>query len=286
MNARAAVLCLTLLGACSKSGKTESISPKPGGSSVTIGGKTIPVGVWATERERRSTLYAVPRLAEGQGLLLAWPRERFIKVESQSCPATLDVGFLDRSGKIVDVAVLKEEDAEGIMPRVEAAYALLLPKKTAELKVGDSASIAGVGDAQELPTMRIGDVAAHVELALTEADRMHGLMFRPRMSADDGMLFAYPDEDEHSFWMKNTLIPLDIAFFKADGTLLNVNETPIVADPRKGPWPGSPSAGPARYVLEMNLGWFKKNGLTDAQGRVKPGTKAEFPPEAVKGRFE
>jgi hypothetical protein len=276
-----------LLVSCSKSPKPEPLPPvKPGGPAITIGGKTIPVEVWAMERERRSTLYGVPRLEEGRGLLLAWPRERYIKVESKSCPATLDVAFLDRSGKIVDAAELKQEDEEGIMSRVEAAYALLVPKKTFELKVGDAGSIIGTIAAKELPVMRIGGVVAHVELALTEADRMHGLMFRPRMSADDGMLFAYPDEDDHSFWMKNTLIPLDIAFFKADGTLLNVNETPMVADPRRGPWPGSPSAGPARYVLEMNLGWFRKHGLIDAAGKVKPDTKAEIPPEAVKGRFD
>src|ERR1043166_29645 len=129
--------------------------------------------------------------------------------------------------------------------------------------------------------MKINGIPIRVELALTEQERARGLMFRPRMSADDGMLFAYESQhDGISFWMKNTLIPLDIAFFKEDGTLLNVNETPTVADPRKGPWPGSPAAGAARYVLEMNLGWFKKKGLVDADGKVKPGVRAEFPPEA------
>ena len=134
--------------------------------------------------------------------------------------------------------------------------------------------------------MTLNGVAAHVELALTEPERAHGLMFRPRMSADDGMLFAYEGvQPGLGFWMKNTLIPLDIAFFQEDGTLVNVNETPIVANPRAGPWPPSPAAGPARYVLEMNVGWFKKKGLVDAEGKVKPGVKAVFPPEAPRGTF-
>jgi len=259
--------------------------PAGNGPSVTIGGKTIPVDIWATERERRSTLYGLPRLQEGRGLLLAWPRERFVKVESEASAASYDAAFLDRSGRIVDVQDLKEGDAEGIMSRAEAAYALLLPRRTAELKVGASVALPAAA-AQELPAMKIGGVTAHVELALTEADRAHGLMFRPRMSADDGMLFAYGEESTHTFWMMNTLVPLDIAFFKADGTLVNVTETPIAADPRREPVPRSPSDGDARYVLEMNLGWFKRMGLTGPDGKPKPGVKAEIPAQAVRGRFE
>jgi uncharacterized membrane protein (UPF0127 family) len=88
--------------------------------------------------------------------------------------------------------------------------------------------------------------------------------------------------------MANTLIPLDIAFFAEDGTLLNVNETPMYADPRN---PGalyatSDSKGAARYVLEMNLGWFRKKGITDGSGKAAPGTKAELPPQATKGTYE
>ena len=287
MNARV----LALFGAAALFVSCDPPTPRPpeprpsGTSSVTIGGRSIPVELWTTERDRRSTLYGLPRLQEGHGLLLAWPRERFIKIESENSPASYDLAFLDRSGRIVDLAVLAKDDPEGIQSRAEAACALLLPKKTVELKLGDTAALPAA-EAKELPAMRIGDVTARVELALSDADRMHGLMFRPRMSADDGMLFAYGDEDGHSFWMKNTLIPLDIAYFKADGTLLNVNETPIAADPRSGPWPPSPSAGPCRYVLEMNLGWFKKKGLVDAAGKPKPGLRAIFPPEAVKGSFE
>ena len=102
------------------------------------------------------------------------------------------------------------------------------------------------------------------------------------------MLFAYADGGPRHFWMKNTLIPLDIAFFASDGTLLNVNDTPMWPDPRNQPadYATSDSAGPARYVLEMNRGWFKKKGLVDAEGKVNPGVKAEFPREAVKGRYD
>src|SRR5204862_6092057 len=100
--------------------------------------------------------------------------------------------------------------------------------------------------------------------------------------------FAYPGEGNHSFWMMNTLIPLDIAFFAEDGTLENVNETPTWPDPRNQAtsMSNSSSKGPASYVLEMNLGWFKKKGIVDGAGRIAPGTKAEIPAWASKGSVD
>jgi uncharacterized membrane protein (UPF0127 family) len=258
---------------------------------VRVAGTTIPVDVWATERERRTILYRLPRLEEGRGLLLAWPRNRYIKIDSESSPATYDVLFLDRSGRVLELAGLREGDPEGVMSRVEAAAALLVSPGRVSAKTGDQAELSPptlLSAASDLPLVRIGGAEARVELALSEADRQHGLMFRPRMSADDGMLFAYREEGMHRFWMGNTLIPLDIAFFAADGRCLNVNETPMYPDPRHPPgnYRTSDSAGPARFVLEMNLGWFRKKGLLDPSGKPLPGLKIEVPLEAVRGRFD
>ena len=293
------ILVLAAGGALACDG-TRRNPPIPGppnsGSAATVvlGEAKIDVTLILREKDRR---HAVPRLAppdQRQGYLLAWPRERFMKIESEGARAAFDVVFLDKSGGVVDVQPLKAFDPEGVMPKSPAAYALLLapglPRKLG-VKPGDKAGFsAEVENAkpEELPVIRINGIPAYVELALDEAERSHGLMFRPRMSEEDGMLFAYPDEGGRSFWMKNTLIPLDIAFFAADGTLLNVNETPMYPDPRN-PGPNhatSSSQGPARFVLEMNLGWFKRKGITDGSGRVAPGTKAEIPPEALKGTFE
>ena len=289
------LLLLAACGALACDGARRETPPSAIGgaaASVTLGGKKIDVTLTLTEKDRR---HAVPRLSaasETQGHLLAWPRERFVKIESENTPTAFDVAFLDKSGTIVDLLPLKEKDEEGVMPRAAAAYALLLapgqPQKLG-VKAGDKVTLSPdvlAAKPEELPTMRINGVPAMVELALTESERNHGLMFRPRMSVDDGMLFAYPNEDDRSFWMKNTLIPLDIAFFAADGTLLNVNETPTAAVPRAGPWPPSPSQGAARYVLEMNLGWFKKRGLVDGSGHIVPGSKGEIPPQAPKGAFD
>jgi uncharacterized membrane protein (UPF0127 family) len=266
-----------------------------GGSSaagLTIGNRKLDISLVLTEKDRR---HAVPRLAaptDNQGYLLAWPRERFMKIESENSRTSFDVLFLDKSGGIVDVQTLKTYDEEGLVPKSPAAYALLVVAGLAQklgVKTGDKAVLSPEitsAKPEELATMTINGIPAAVELALTEAERNHGLMFRPRMSAEDGMLFAYAEESDRGFWMKNTLIPLDIAFFTADGTLLNVNETPIAEDPRTGPWPTSPSKGPARFVLEMHKGWFKKKGIVDGSGNIVPGTKAQIPPQAFKGQFD
>lgn len=263
----------------------------PPGARVVLRGSAFDVTVLATEKERRSAPRRLERVEGRRGYLLAWPRERFMKLESQHARASFDAAFLDRSGRVVDAQLFAQGDREGLVPRAEAAYALLVAPGTLEklgVRAGDAAELSPEARAvlpEDLPRMRIGDVEFRVELALDEEERAQGLMFRPRLSADDGMLFVYPSEGHRSFWMGNTLIPLDIAFFREDGALINVNETPTYPDPRNPPpsYATSNSHGPARFVLEMNLGWFRRRGFVDPDGKPVAGTKAVFPPEALRG---
>ena len=278
---------LLALAACD-AGRPVAPGSGPTSGVVTLKGKRFDVQLVTQERERKRAIPSLPAAADGKGTLLCWPRERFMKLEPQEARASFDVAFLDRSGKVVQVGFLEAGDPRGVIPEVEAAYALLVAPKTLGAAKGDVAELSPeikAATPQELPEVRIGDVSARVELALTEAERQHGLMYRPRMSADDGMLFAYAYEGRRSFWMGNTLIPLDIAFIKTDGTIVNVNETPTYPNPEHPPTPyaTSDSKGEARFVLEMNLGWFKRKGLTDAAGQLKPGLKAILPPEALRG---
>jgi uncharacterized membrane protein (UPF0127 family) len=92
----------------------------------------------------------------------------------------------------------------------------------------------------------------NVEIAATDAGREHGLMDRTSMPADHGMLFVFPDSQPRTFWMKNTLIPLDMLFFDANRRLVAIqaNAQPCKADPCRL----YPSNVPARYVLELNAG--------------------------------
>src|SRR5690348_1669565 len=100
-----------------------------------------------------------------------------------------------------------------------------------------------------------------VEIAADDASREHGLMDRTSMPADHGMLFVFPDSQIRTFWMKDTLIPLDMLFLDADGKLVTLlaDVPPCKADPC---WI-YPSTQPARYVLELNAGVAAKLGLRE-----------------------
>ncbi len=109
------------------------------------------------------------------------------------------------------------------------------------------------------------DTGAHdfnVEIADDDRERARGLMFRRSMPNDQGMLFDFLDEERVSFWMRNTYIPLDMLFIKADGTIDSIAErtTPLSEN-------SIPSKGPVRYVLEIN------GGLSHTLG-IAPGDKA------------
>src|SRR5262249_8282176 len=104
-----------------------------------------------------------------------------------------------------------------------------------------------------------------VEIADTDAEREHGLMFRQQMAADQGMLFEFPGAGERSFWMKTTYLPLDIIYIGADGRIVSIarRATPFSEVP-------IPSYGPASGVLEIN------GGLADQLG-IQPGDLVRHP---------
>lgn len=104
-----------------------------------------------------------------------------------------------------------------------------------------------------------------VELALTQAEQMQGLMFRDSMAENAGMLFYFPQNAERRFWMKNTLIPLDIIYIKEDGYIHHIHPNAIPHD-----LTGIPSNGDARAVLEIN------GGLA-AQLDMKAGDQIKHP---------
>ncbi len=97
----------------------------------------------------------------------------------------------------------------------------------------------------------------NIQVANTEYDRELGLMFRKTMDENQGMLFIFPDVQARSFWMRNTLIPLDMLFVDSTKTVLNIakNTTPL-SDV------SYPSSGPAKYVVEVNGGFCDRHNLT------------------------
>ena len=116
--------------------------------------------------------------------------------------------------------------------------------------------------AQEGPQPRLETIpltaGMHIiqaELAQTPAQQMIGMMNRREMGANEGMLFVNSDVAQRCFWMRNTLIPLSIAFIADDGTIVNIADMQPRSDDSHC------SARPVRYALEMRQGWFAKRGL-------------------------
>ncbi|TXT23885.1 MAG: hypothetical protein FD134_1854 [Gallionellaceae bacterium] len=112
----------------------------------------------------------------------------------------------------------------------------------------------------EIVSLKIGKQTVRAEIAHTPQSRERGLMGRDRLCADCGMLFVFDRAGRYAFWMKNTPLPLSIAFIASDGRILNTAEMqPNTTDPH-------PAQGDALYALEMNREWFARHG-------VKPGDK-------------
>ena len=111
------------------------------------------------------------------------------------------------------------------------------------------------------PTLRTTKLTAgiHVitaEIASNPQSRMIGLMMRERLAPNHGMVFVFEDKSQHCFWMRNTLIPLSIAFIDDDGTVVSIADMSPKSEASTCP------QRPVRYALEMDQGWFAKRGVT------------------------
>lgn len=114
-----------------------------------------------------------------------------------------------------------------------------------------------VAQSQSLPKipLYIHQKEIWVEVAKTPEERNHGLMGRKHLNKDEGMLFIFEAEDYHGFWMKDTLIPLSLAFIDKEGRIVWITEMkPQTLDSHVPP-------KPVLYALEMNKGWFSSRGI-------------------------
>jgi len=117
--------------------------------------------------------------------------------------------------------------------------------------------------------IKVGGHELKVEVAQSEEQRMQGLMFRKQLGRNDGMLFIFDEPAYHAMWMKNTLIPLSVAFVDKKGEILNILDMePQTLDSHM-------AAGPAVYAIETNKGWF-------AAKKIKPGDKVTGLPKPPK----
>ncbi len=106
-----------------------------------------------------------------------------------------------------------------------------------------------------ITTLGAGLYNIKAEVAQTPKEHEIGLMSRTSMGSNEGMIFVFPRAGRQCFWMKNTLLPLSIAFLADDGRVVNIDEMLPQTETTHC------SAEPVRYVLEMNKGWFTKRGI-------------------------
>ena len=123
-----------------------------------------------------------------------------------------------------------------------------------------AAAMAALPALGQLPTIDLtaGVHLIHAEVANTFETRSQGLMFRKGLGQNEGMLFVFPEAEAHCMWMKNTLIPLSVAFIDARGKIVSIAEMKPQTETSHC------AAAPAKFALEMTGGWF-------AGKRLKPG---------------
>ena len=131
--------------------------------------------------------------------------------------------------------------------------------------------VSGLAQAQSGPQPKLKTIeltaGMHViqtELALTPEQQQIGMMFRRSMGTNEAMLFVEETPGVRCFWMRNTYVPLSIAFIADDGTIVNIADMKPLSEESHC------SAQPVRYALEMNMGWFAKRGLK-AGSRIRGG---------------
>lgn len=118
-------------------------------------------------------------------------------------------------------------------------------------------AVPGWAQQAQLPLVELfaGMHRIEAEVAATPESRQIGMMQRTVMPSQRGMLFVFPEVVRHCMWMRNTLLPLSVAFLDQNGRIINVEDMqPKTED-------NHCARKPARYALEMNLGWFKSRGL-------------------------
>jgi uncharacterized membrane protein (UPF0127 family) len=143
--------------------------------------------------------------------------------------------------------------------RILLAAALALSACQARVQAETPAPARDAGPSEKQVVIRTSSgkvLPVRVEVAADPATQERGLMFRRELGAEDGMLFVFKEDRDHTFWMRNTLIPLDMIFIRTDGSIAGIvpEATPLTETPRG-------IGVPTRYVLEVNGGWAARKGV-------------------------
>jgi uncharacterized membrane protein (UPF0127 family) len=171
-------------------------------------------------------------------------------------------------GSVVLVLVLAAGCGKGAVPAGDVRLAATATSSSSPTNEPDDQP------QPKLPTLKLwlgANREVIAELARTSSQVMAGMMFREKMAENEGMLFIFGDATRRAFWMKNTRLPLSIAYIDPDGVILEIhdlhprNEIPVVS-----------KSYSVQFCLEMNQGWFERNMVgTGTVIRTEHGAMAE-----------
>lgn len=131
-------------------------------------------------------------------------------------------------------------------------------------------SLSAAADETPRITLNAGMHLIHAEVMNTQPGRMKGLMHRKKLGANEGMLFFFPREEQHCMWMRNTLLPLSVAFIDDKGVIVNIEDMQPQTENQHC------AARPVFFALEMKQGWFAERGIK--QGSSIGGIEQAPPP--------
>lgn len=192
---------------------------------------------------------------------------------SRSVPAALAAGLTVIAGLTLIAGFTAQAPAPSVTP-IEWCTTIPLPR--ADIGRLDSDVDAQTIHAARVPACRVlavrgGRATLHLAVAATGAQRAHGLMGAPFVPAGQGMLFAFgPGDERRYFWMKDTIVPLDMIFVKSDGLVSSVAANVPATKPGTPDEAIAKRDGVARYVIELGAGDAARLG-------VRPGTRLVVP---------
>ena len=131
-------------------------------------------------------------------------------------------------------------------------------------------ALTGCSEERELVSITVGKDVYHIEVAVTQEEQSLGLMNRKELKSDEGMIFLYKEDRKLSFWMKNTLVPLSIAFISKDGTIKEIHHMkPESLTPVN-------STHSVRYALELPQGSFERSSVSVGDKIILPALITDY----------
>jgi len=160
---------------------------------------------------------------------------------------------------------IHKSPVRGFSYNAAALGMILLLSVSCSAQAGKSQDLSKPNPILKTVTLKAGDIQVLAEVAKTDLEKNRGLMYRKTLAEGKGMLFDFGIDQKMAFWMKNTSLPLSLAYLGADGTIFQILDLqPFSEEPRA-------SERSVRYALEVPKGWFGKVGL-------KVGDRFEIPP--------